>query len=85
VKIKIYRTIILPVGLPAVLYGYEIGSLTLRDEHILSAFENEILRRIFGRARDEVTGRWRKLNYDEPHNLQPSPDIIGVIKSRRMK
>ena len=51
-KIKIYRTIILPV----VLYGCDTWSLTLRDEHRLRVFENMVLRRVFGPKRDEVTG-----------------------------
>ena len=57
-KIKIYRTIILPV----VLYGCESWSLTLRDERRLRVFENRVLRRVFGPKRDEVTGEWRKLH-----------------------
>jgi len=57
-EIKIYRTIILPV----VLYGCEIWSLTLREESRLRAFENKVLRRVFGSKRDEVTGEWRKLH-----------------------
>jgi hypothetical protein len=52
VKIKIYKTIILPV----VLYGCETLSLTLREEHRLRVFENRVLRRIFGPKKDEVTG-----------------------------
>jgi hypothetical protein len=52
VKVKIYKTIILPV----VLYGCETWSLTLREEHRLSVFENRVLRTIFGPKRDEVTG-----------------------------
>ena len=55
-KDKVYRTIILPV----VLYGCETWSLTLREEHRLMVFENRVLRRIFGRKRDGVTGEWRK-------------------------
>jgi len=51
-KIKIYRTIILPV----VLYGCETWSLTRGDERKLRVFENMVLRRIFGPRRDEVTG-----------------------------
>ena len=51
-KIKIYRTIILPV----VLYGCEAWSLTLREERRLRMFENRVLRRVFGPKRDEVTG-----------------------------
>jgi hypothetical protein len=51
-KIKIYRTIILPV----VLCGCEAWSLTLREERRLKVFENRVLRRVFGPMRDEVTG-----------------------------
>jgi len=54
-KIKIYRTIILPV----VLYGCETWLLKLREERRLRMFENKVLRRIFGPRRDEVTGDWR--------------------------
>jgi hypothetical protein len=53
-KIKIYRTIILPV----VLYGYETWSLTLREERRLRVFENRVLRRIFGPKRNEVAREW---------------------------
>jgi hypothetical protein len=56
VKIRVCKTIILPV----VLYGCETWSLTLREEHRLKVFEIEVLRRIFGPKRDEVTGEWRK-------------------------
>jgi hypothetical protein len=52
IKIRIYKTIILPVA----LYGCETWSLTLREEHRLRVFENRLLRRIFGPRRDEVTG-----------------------------
>ena len=79
-KITIYRTIILPV----VLYGCETWSLTLREERRLRVFENRVLRRIFGPKRDEVTGEWRKLHSEEP-NLYSSPNIVRVIKSRRMR
>jgi hypothetical protein len=81
VKIKIYKTIILPV----VLYGYETLSLTLREEHRLRVFENRVLRRIFGRKRDEVTGGWRKLHNEELHDLYYSPCIVRVIKVMRMR
>jgi hypothetical protein len=81
VKIKIYKTIILPV----VLYGCETWSLMLREEHRLKVFENRVLRRIFGLKRDEVTGGWRKLHNEELHGLYSSPSIIRVIKARRMR
>jgi hypothetical protein len=63
VKIRIYKTIILPV----VLYGCETWTLTLREENSLR--ENRVLRRIFRPKRDEVTGGWRKLHNEELHNL----------------
>jgi hypothetical protein len=48
-------------------------------------FENRVLRRIFGTNRDGVTGGWRKLHNEELHNLYSSPNIIRIIKSRRMR
>jgi len=75
-KIKIYRTIIVPV----VLYGFETWSLTLRDERRLRVFENRVLRRIFWTKRDEVTGEWRKLHNEELNDLYPSSNIVRVIK-----
>jgi hypothetical protein len=80
-KVKIYKTIILPV----VLYGCETWSLTLRKGHRRRVFEDRVLRRIFGPTRDEVTEEWRKLHNGELHNLYSSPDIIRQIKSRRMR
>ena len=79
-KIKINKTIILPV----VLYGFETWSLTLREERELRVFENRVLRRIFGSKWDEVIGEWRKLPYGELNDLY-SPNIIRVIKSRRIR
>ena len=75
-KIKIYRTIILPV----VLYGCETWSLTLREERRLRVFEDRELRRIFGPKRDEVTRKWRKLQDEELNDLYFSPSIVQVIK-----
>ena len=67
IKIKIYRTGILPF----VLYGCKTWLLTLREEH-----------RIFGPKRDEVTAEWRKLHNEELNDLYCSPNVIRVIKSR---
>jgi hypothetical protein len=77
---KIYKTVILPV----VLYGCETWSLTLTEEHRLGGFENRVLRKIFGTKREE-DGSWRKLHNDELHSLYYSPNIVRVIKSRRMR
>jgi hypothetical protein len=79
--LKYTRTIILPV----VLYGFEIWSFTLRQEHRLRVFDNRVLKRIFGPKRDEVTREWRNLHSEELHNLCWSPYIIRQIKSRRMR
>jgi hypothetical protein len=68
-----------------VLYGCETWSLALRKEHRLRVFENRVLRRIFGLKRDEVAGEWRKLDNEELRDLYPSPSIIRIIKSKRMR
>jgi len=80
-KIRIYRTIILP----AVLYGCENWSLTRREERKLRVSENMVFRRIFGPRRVEVTGEWRRLHNEELNDMYPSPNIVRVIKSRRMR
>ena len=81
VKIKVQRTIILPV----VLYGCETWSLTLREECRLRVFENRVLRRIFGPKMDEGTEEWRKLHNEELNDLFFLPSIVQVIKSRKMR
>jgi hypothetical protein len=80
-KIKIYRIIILPV----VLYGCETWSLTLREECRLRVFETRMLRRVFGPKRDEVTGELRKLHNEELNDLYFLPNIVRLVKSRRMR
>jgi hypothetical protein len=79
-KIKIYKTVILPV----VLYGCETWSLTLKEEQRLRVFEKRVLRRIFRPEREE-DGSWRKLHNDKLHSLYSSPNIVRAIKSRRMR
>jgi len=57
----------------------------VRKEHSLRAFENRMLRRIFGPKRYSVTGEWRKLRNEELNDLYSSPNVIWVIRSRRMR
>jgi hypothetical protein len=57
----------------------------IKEEHRLRAFENRVLRRLFGPKRDEEKGEWRKLHNKELHDLYSSPSIIRIIKSRRMR
>jgi len=74
-------TIILPV----VLYGCKTWSLILKGERRLRVFENGLQRKIFGSKRDKVPGDWRRLRDEELHVLYSSPNIIWVIKSRRVR
>jgi hypothetical protein len=54
-------------------------------KNMLTVFENRVLRRIFGPKRDQVTGEWRRLHNEGLNDLYSSPNIIRVIKSRRMR
>ena len=73
----IYKTIILSV----LCYGFRTLCVTLREKRRLRVFENRVLRRIFGPQKDDVTEEWRMHDYD----LCPSPNIIRVIKSQKMR
>ena len=68
-----------------VLYGCETCSLTLREERRLRVFENRVLMKVFGPKRDEVTGEWRKLHNEELNDLYSLPNIVRVVKWRRMR
>jgi hypothetical protein len=80
-KIKIYITIIFPV----VLYECETWLLTLTEVRRLRVFENRVLRRVFGPKRDQVTGEWKKLHNEELNDLYSLPNIVRVVKSRRIR
>jgi hypothetical protein len=67
------------------VYGCETWSLILREERRLRVFENRVLRRVLGPKRDEVIWEWRKLYNEELNDLYSLPNIVRVVKSRRMR
>jgi hypothetical protein len=80
-KIKINKTLLSAL----VSYRCETWSLTLKEVHTLKVFENRVLRRISGPKREKVAEGWRRRHNEKLHNLYASPNVIMVIKSRRMK
>jgi hypothetical protein len=77
IRIKIYRNLILPVG----LYGDETWSVKSREEQRLRVFENSLLRKILGSRKEEITVEWRRLHNEDLYDLYYSPNIIRVVKS----
>jgi hypothetical protein len=71
--------------LPAVLYRCGTSSLTSKEVDRLNVFENRALKTIFGPKRDETIGGWREVHKEELHNLHFSTNIIGMVKSRRIR
>jgi hypothetical protein len=78
-KIKVYGSITLPV----VFYRCETWSLALREESKLEMFENRVLCIIFMHMRNEVIEEWIKLHKEKLNDLNSSPNVVGVIKSRK--
>jgi hypothetical protein len=81
-KINTYKT---EIFFPVVLFGCETWSLTLGREHILRVFDNRALKRMLRLKRVEIIRGWRNLNNEEFHNLYSSPNIIRMIKSKRLE
>jgi hypothetical protein len=71
--------------LPVVLYGCETWSLTLRERQRLNVFENRVMRTMFLQKRDGIVEGCRKTHGEKLYDLYDSPNIIRMIKSRRMR
>jgi hypothetical protein len=82
---KYFSNFLSSVIYSVVLYGCETWYVTLRVEHRLRVFQNRVLRTIFGSRRDEVIGDWRKLRNEELCNLYSLPNIMRMMKLRRMR
>jgi len=81
IKTKIHRTIIFLL----VLFGCDTLSLTTSEEHRLRVFKYRVLKRLFGPKRYKVTGEWRKLHNEELNGLYSLPNIVWVVKLRKMR
>ena len=57
----------------------------MREEKSLQVFENKVLRKIYGPKRDDQTGEWRRPHNDELLHLYGKPDIIRIVKCRRLR
>jgi hypothetical protein len=68
-----------------VLYGYKTLSVTWKEERRLRVFKNRVMRRIFGPKSDDVTWEWKRLHNKEFHALYSSPNIIHLVKERRLR
>ena len=62
----------------------QLWTPTLREEKRLQVFENKVVRKIFGPKRDDQTDKWRRLHNGELHDLYGKPDIMRIVKSRRL-
>jgi hypothetical protein len=81
IRIKIHRSIVLPI----VLYGCGTWFFRSRKEYRLRFIENRLRRKIFGTKEDEEIGAWRRIHKEELHEFFSLPNIIRMIKSRRLK
>jgi hypothetical protein len=74
-----------PINKLRCLYGCETLSLTLTEKRRMKLYENRVFRKLFEPKRDKVTGEWRKLHKGELNNLYTLPNIVLLVKSRRIR